>query len=193
MLNAPIAVHETQRVFRAMLNALASPGQSFPVEASCQSPTGLESGMAAAALMLFDSETTVWLAECAPPSVRAWLLADAACRLTSDPGRTQFALVTDVRHMPALSQFCGGSAECPEASATLLVQLDALHGGDGVILSGPGIDGASVIRPRLRKPRFWSEWNANHRRYPLGVDCFFFAEGHVVGLPRTTSVRVATR
>ena len=176
-------VHDAQRTFRSLLDALARPGiiQSPPL---ITAPSGLSSSCAAACLTLFDLEINVWLQPCIPEAVRSWLLFHTGCRFTTEPQAADFAIIADIDSAPDLDQFCYGTPEYPEASTSLLVQLPSLIGGSEVSLKGPGILEAIAIRPSLSS-EFWQQWQAMTTEYPLGLDVWLFADHQLMGLPRT--------
>ncbi|MEM9165006.1 MAG: phosphonate C-P lyase system protein PhnH, partial [Cyanobacteria bacterium P01_F01_bin.4] len=82
-----------------------------------------------------------------------------------------------------------GSATDPEASATMLIQIEGLTGSTPVEIGGPGIQETIIISPQLPST-FWQQWQHNHQQYPLGVDVFLFADDAVLGLPRTSQAAV---
>ncbi|MDX2214350.1 MAG: phosphonate C-P lyase system protein PhnH [Oculatellaceae cyanobacterium bins.114] len=193
------AVHDAQRTFRTVLDALARPGRvevmrstspsgslSGAIAADATSPSGLMPACAATCLTLFDLETQVWLQPGWDAPVADWLVFHTGCRLVSHPQQATFALIWDAAAMPDLTTFHQGTAEYPELSTTLLLQLESLHGGTPVVLTGPGICGSQGIAPPL-SPQFWQQWQTNHASYPLGVDVVLFSQNAVIGLPRTTS------
>ncbi|MEM9214371.1 MAG: phosphonate C-P lyase system protein PhnH [Cyanobacteria bacterium P01_F01_bin.150] len=176
-------VHDSQRTFRALLDALARPGilQSTP---ALTAPSELTSSCAAACLTLLDLETSVWLQPCLPESVRSWLLFYTGCCFTPDPNTADFAIIVDVESAPSLDQFCYGTPEYPEASTSLLMQIPSMEGGLEVTLKGPGILDAIAIAPSVTVD-FWQQWQEMTTEYPLGLDVWFFADEQILGLPRT--------
>jgi len=181
------AVHDAQRTFRSLLEALSHPGRPYSFRVEVTAPAGLTPLCAAACLALVDIETVVWLQPSLPISVRDWLRFHTGCRFTADPSGADFAVITDLSSEVGLDAFSWGSAEYPEKSTTLLVQIEALSGGEVKRLSGPGILESLSFSPCL-PARFWAQWNKNTAAYPRGLDCFLFTQGAVVGLPRTTHV-----
>lgn len=179
-------VHDAQQTFRALLDALARPGHP-QTTAMVTAPAGLTSGCAAACLTLMDLETTVWLQPGLPEAVKSWLLFHTGCRFTAHPEAADFAVMIDCETMPNLDEFKWGTAEYPEASTSLLIQLPSLHVGDTVTLQGPGILGAIALQTSLHQS-FWQQWQEMATDYPLGVDAWCFAEQQVIGLPRTAQV-----
>ncbi|MBX2862398.1 MAG: phosphonate C-P lyase system protein PhnH [Leptolyngbyaceae cyanobacterium MAG.088] len=184
-------VHDAQITFRALLDSLARPGIA-QTTASLQAPTGLGVACAAACLTLFDLETTVWLQPGLPEEVQSWLIFHTGCRFTNNPQASDFAVIWQIDTAPALSEFSWGTAEYPEASTSLLIQLPGLHGGDRSTLQGPGI----LTKLEVDLPvsaAFWQQWQAMTEDYPLGLDCWCFAANKMLGLPRTARVVTASK
>ncbi|MEM1308714.1 MAG: phosphonate C-P lyase system protein PhnH [Cyanobacteria bacterium P01_H01_bin.153] len=176
-------VHDAQQTFRALLEALSRPGLP-QTTAILTSPEGLLPSCAAAALTLFDLETTVWLQPDLPTAVRDWLLFHTGCPFTSEPQAADFAVIGDLAQMPDLTTFNWGSSEYPEASTSLLLQCGDLSGGPTISLRGPGIMEAIAIALPLSQ-QFWLQWQAMTASYPLGLDSWCFGHQQVIGLPRT--------
>jgi alpha-D-ribose 1-methylphosphonate 5-triphosphate synthase subunit PhnH len=181
-------VHTAQRTFRALLHALAHPGRITPLEDLPEMSSALSPAVGAFARTMFDVDVTVWIGA-ASDTARAWLTATTGVRIVPDAAAAHFAVITDAREIAPLARWSAGTAEDPETSATLLVQVDALSGGPNIALTGPGIDGEILFAPCGLTAEFWSEWSANAGRYPLGVDVFFADAHAVVGLPRTVRGR----
>ncbi|ERN42901.1 phosphonate C-P lyase system protein PhnH [Rubidibacter lacunae KORDI 51-2] len=179
-------VHDAQRTFRALLDALSRPG--IPqTTVSPPHPPELTPSCAAACLTLLDLETQVWLQPGTSEAVRAWLVFHTGCRFTDVSQQSDFALITDASTLPNLDEFYWGSAEYPEASTSLLVQLPTMTGTHAVTLQGPGILETITIQSPLARP-FWQQWQAMTQHYPLGLDLWWFAADRVLGLPRTARV-----
>ncbi|MEM6254902.1 MAG: phosphonate C-P lyase system protein PhnH [Cyanobacteria bacterium P01_D01_bin.156] len=186
------AVHDAQQTFRALLDALARPGIPQTTTVSPTVPDGLMSSCAAACLTLLDLETLVWLQPGLSDDIRSWLGFHTGCRFTSNPDAANFALIWDIVNAPDLQDFSWGSAEYPEASTSLLVQLPRLTGGATVQLQGPGIlQNIDVNLPV--GARFWQQWEAMTHDYPLGLDCWCFAQGQLIGIPRTSKLVINSR
>ncbi|NJM98277.1 MAG: phosphonate C-P lyase system protein PhnH [Phormidesmis sp. RL_2_1] len=184
-------VHQAQQTFRALLAAIAQPGECHAPNVSICAPQGLTPLCAAACLTLFDLETTVWLQpSCSSDgltSVQDWLQFHTGCRFSDQPQAATFAVIADLPSAPELKDFNWGSAEDPEQSTTLLIQVPDLTTGSIHLLSGPGILASVAFAPAV-PPSFWQQWRANHSAYPQGVDCFFFSPERLVGLPRTVQL-----
>lgn len=177
------SVHDAQQTFRGLLEALAHPGQSYTSEIFLSSPDGLTPVCAAACLALFDLETTVWLQPSLPAAVKDWLRFHTGCQFTDHSRLADFAVIGDAFSQPELKAFNWGSAEAPEQSTTLLIQIEDFTSGTTQQLSGAGILGSIAFAPALPEI-FWKQ--RSQAAYPQGIDCFLFTQRSVVGLPRTT-------
>lgn len=186
-------VHDAQHTFRSLLEALSHPGQIYSPAVNLTPPAGLTPICAVACLTLLDLDTRVWLQPSLSSSVQDWLRFHTGCRFTETPSSADFAIVESFSSEIALSAFRWGSAEYPEQSTTLLIQVKDFAGGEARTLSGPGIPpktlGDVSFSPALPS-HFWTQWQQNSAAYPLGLDCFLFTPVSVVGLPRTTRIRV---
>lgn len=178
---------DSQRIFRSVLEAVSRPGRIVDVPAEIQAPVPLHPATAALCLTLLDFDTPLWLDDAAArPEVVEWLKFHCSVPLVAEPAAAHFALVADPERMPPLSAFNLGTAEHPERSATLIVQVRAIIGGTGRRLCGPGIaDGVRLDVAGMPEP-FWTWARDNHVRFPRGVDVFMSAGRVMAALPRTT-------
>jgi alpha-D-ribose 1-methylphosphonate 5-triphosphate synthase subunit PhnH len=81
-----------------------------------------------------------------------------------------------------------GTLDSPEKGATLILIVDEIKQGSGLILSGPGIQSSSSLQVTGIDPQWWKlrrKWNS---AFPLGVDVVLLGEHGVVALPRTIKV-----
>ncbi|MEL6261397.1 MAG: phosphonate C-P lyase system protein PhnH [Cyanobacteria bacterium J06626_6] len=180
---------DSQKTFRALLAALSSPGDVRDIAVEMVHPEGLTASCAAACLALIDFETTVWLQPAVPSAVSDWLRFHTGCAFTEEPERANFAIVSNPDVL-CLDCFSWGSAEAPELSATVLIQVEGWQHGPNVVLRGPGVLSSRSISPAVSLA-FWQQWRENHRAYPRGVDCFLFAEQQVMGLPRSAQAQLS--
>ena len=198
-------VHDAQRCFRTVLEALSHPGKPVPLTVlpstpshAAPVPASCLAGMVAIALTLCDADTPVWLdAGLDTPALRQHLRFHCGCPVVAEPERAQFAFIGDAGTMPRFERFCSGDPEYPDRSATLVIAAD--FAAPDRRLSGPGIAPARVPQGLLfglagLPPWFWEDRAMNQTGYPLGVDILFVdsrrADGDTVrmaGLPRTTA------
>ncbi|MBK5946152.1 phosphonate C-P lyase system protein PhnH [Rhodobacter veldkampii DSM 11550] len=171
---------QSARAFRAVLNALARPGTiETLVGAQPPAPASIAAGVAL--LTLADATTPVHLAGAHDtPDLRDWLTFHTGAPLVG-AAEAVFALGTWVALAP-ITRFAMGSPEYPDRSATLIVEMPALHPA-GARLTGPGIrDTAHLNLPDIAALR------ANAADFPLGRDFLFCAGDRLAALPRSTQV-----
>ncbi len=182
-------VLDSQRVFRALLDAMDHPGRVVDVPGCGMAPDPLHPATVAVCLTLADVETSVWLdARASTLETFAYLRFQCGCRLVDAPGQARFGLISEPGSMPPLSAFDLGSDEFPERSTTLLVQVEGLTAGRGRKLTGPGIGIETRLEARGLPDAFWQDLRHNHGLFPRGVDVLLTAGRQLAALPRTTSV-----
>lgn len=185
------AVLDSQRIFRALMNAMASPGRVERVAPAARPPSPLGALMADVALTLCDFETTLWLDPLLDiEPVRAYLRFEAGVRLVTDPQDAAFALIGDAMAMPPFSAFAQGTADYPDRSTTLIIAVDVLDS-QGWTFTGPGIRETVDFRPAPLPDAFAGWLDANRAQFPLGVDCVFVARDSLAALPRSSQIREA--
>jgi alpha-D-ribose 1-methylphosphonate 5-triphosphate synthase subunit PhnH len=200
-------VHDAQRCFRAVLEALSRPGKPatlgvLPPPPSVQDamPAACLSGMIAIALTLCDADTPVWLdARLDTPAMRQHLRFHCGCPVAPDPGLADFAFIGDAKAMPRFACFSSGDPGYPDRSATLIIAADLSMTAPDYLISGPGVSRALHPRGLPFAPAglpawFWEDRAMNRSGHPAGVDVLFVesrrSDGdsvRIAGLPRTAS------
>ena len=180
-------VHDAQTAFRRVLDALSRPGRPVTLGRPVKSlPVG--AAMSHLLLALTDDDTAVWWQHREEMAAQ-WLRFHTGARVASAPDQAAFAVLTDAGAMAALETFAQGSMASPEESTTLLVEVPSLDDGPAVEWRGPGIKAVQTVRIAGLPDNFWTQWHANHARFPQGVDMVFCCADRALGLPRTTRVR----
>ncbi|MCG8546482.1 MAG: phosphonate C-P lyase system protein PhnH [Alphaproteobacteria bacterium] len=174
--------HDSQTCFRAILQAISRPGSVQTIESHVAPPRPLAVATAATVLTLVDASTPIWLddefSDAAP-----WISFHCNAPLV-ESGMAQFAIGVKI---PAWDRLNAGSAEFPEQSATLILQVRSLGEGRRMILRGPGISDSVELHVEGLPNDFVESWDENRKRYPRGVDVILCAGDRLVALPRTTS------
>jgi len=183
-------VRDAQASFRAILDAFARPGQVADLAAPASGPEDLDPAAQLALLTLVDYETPVFLPEMLAAGTGRWLTFHTGARIVSDPGSAAFAVAPGAIP-PRLADLDPGEDRYPDKSATLILLCTALDGGPRMTLSGPGIAETTPFAPTGLATGFWTEWAANHARFPLGVDVIFVAGRRLAALPRSIAARAA--
>ena len=196
-----------QQTFRALLQALARPCQCqrLPRELSqAQLPLSWEA--AGIVLTLCDQSCILWLSQSLDTeAVRSWLRFHTGCVFADTVAEADFALAAALDEAPELASLPQGSTTYPDRSATLIVAGMPLAAAPCcqpeeqaaccetlVQATGPGIRG-SIAVPFALTHSFLAQWQANHARFPQGVDVLFCGNGLVAGLPRSTRLQPADR
>lgn len=177
---------DCQKVFKAMMNALAQPGKVFPFAGSATKiPTG-QPALTAAALTLLEHFRSFYVEW--NPALAEELHEQTYGQLASlsQADYLFYPRMDGAVDIPGvLQQVKPGTLAEPHKSATLLVLLPSFTGGKALTLKGPGIDGAITVH----LPECGRRWILERQKigfeFPCGVDLFFFTpEGEVMGLPR---------
>lgn len=171
------------RAFRVAMEVMARPGTIAMLDQAAP-PAPLSVAAGTLLLVLCDPGTPVWLAgACDTAAVRDWLAFHAGAPIAAGPCDCAFAIGRwDV--LGPLAAFPAGTADYPDRSATLIVEVDTLAAA-GSVLEGPGVKGQAALS--LPDP---DAFRANAARFPLGVDAFFTCGPRVAALPRSTKVLV---
>jgi alpha-D-ribose 1-methylphosphonate 5-triphosphate synthase subunit PhnH len=182
-------VFDSQRAFRAVMEALANPGRVRPMGREL-AKAPLPSAAAALALALCDHETPLFLAPslAARRGVADYLRFHTDAMLVAEPAVAAFALIDLAHDGLDLSAFAQGTPEYPDRSTTVIAMVTSLAEGPALTLSGPGIARTSELRIAGLPGDFANQWRANHIGFPLGVDIIFATPEAIVGLPRSARI-----
>jgi alpha-D-ribose 1-methylphosphonate 5-triphosphate synthase subunit PhnH len=181
-------VHDSQRVFRAVLDAMSRPGSIVSVALAPLGPSPLSLAATALLLTLADRDTPVWLgADIDTPALRDFLRFHAGCPIVAEVANAAFAMAS-ARHLPPLDGLNIGTDAYPDRAATLIVDVPALDDGLATLWRGPGIESAQPVAIAGIDAGFWPAWSLNHALYPCGVDIVFTAGNRLCALPRSVAV-----
>ncbi|MDV4143467.1 phosphonate C-P lyase system protein PhnH [Shimia sp. FJ5] len=175
--DAPV---DAAHAFRAAMNVMARPGVIEEV-AGAVPPAPMSVAAGVLLLTLCDPETPIALCgahDCA--DVREWIAFHIGAPVVA-PQKAMFVVGTWEAVQP-LEAYAIGTAEYPDRSATVIVEMDALAA-EGAVLRGPGIKTqAALSLPEVEA------FQRNAVLFPLGLDFFFCAGARLAALPRTTRV-----
>ena len=184
-------VRDTQRCFRAVLDALSHPGRiarlsdaAAPILAVPILAVPISAAAAAVALTLVDHETPLWL-DAGAAAARDWLAFHCGAPMAAGPADCAFAVTLS---LPELGLFSAGTHEAPETSATIVCQVTAFETGRAFRLTGPGLrEPATLIVDGLPHD-FAARWAKNHALFPCGIDLILCAGDRLTALPRTVAI-----
>ncbi|RLB82215.1 MAG: phosphonate C-P lyase system protein PhnH [Deltaproteobacteria bacterium] len=187
----------TQKCYRAMLWALCTPGSlqkmdfaendrglvsGLPMPVALMSRTLLDEQVSVAA---FDIDSDSWLDEI--------IAATGARKAGID--EADYILASSVPRLVELRSVKQGTLLSPEDGATLIIWLsDVIEGDSGTIeISGPGVEDSATLYVSPAMFSLMKHRTAIQFEYPLGFDLFAIgSDGYLLGLPRTSSVKVVT-
>lgn len=180
--------HESQRVFRGVLDAFSHPGRIVTVDDAPAPPGGLCCATAAFLLTLIDRDTPLWLApEFDTPEVCDFVRFHTGAPIVG--GRAEATFAVQAHDQPLLfDSFNIGTDTYPDRSATLVIEVPVLGAGPVRTWRGPGIDGQASVAVAGLDHTFWLDWAANHGLFPCGVDVVFAAGSQLLALPRGIAV-----
>ncbi|MGU3495775.1 phosphonate C-P lyase system protein PhnH [Xanthobacteraceae bacterium A53D] len=182
-------VREAQATFKAVMWAVARPGDRVPLGTGLAPPLPLTPELAACALALCDYETPIWLdpALARHADVRDFLRFHTGAPLTEEPDAARFALVREPKNLLPFTAFAQGTPDYPDRSTTLILGVDDL-GDAPFTLEGPGIKASRRFGAAPLPANFAARWADNRLLFPLGVDLIFVTSGLVSALPRSTRI-----
>ena len=115
-------VDDAQVAFRAVLDALANPGNVYPLLGPEAAPPRLGPEVASVLLTLADYETPLWLSTGFDhPEVREYTRFHTGAPLTQQPERAGFLFVASSGELPPLRQLNIGEEDYPDRSSTLVI------------------------------------------------------------------------
>jgi alpha-D-ribose 1-methylphosphonate 5-triphosphate synthase subunit PhnH len=188
-------VHDSQEVFRALLDALSRPGKIVALHVVLPGLEQQENAQvplaAYAALLALADYSTPVLLQHEHRALSDALRFHTGAPVTADCGLAVFAYLHDAGSMPPLDAFSKGEPETPENAAMLFIRVDSLVDGEPMTWRGPGIRDTQTVHLSGLPASFWHERARLASQFPCGIDCYFVQGGSVMGLPRTTRVEVA--
>jgi alpha-D-ribose 1-methylphosphonate 5-triphosphate synthase subunit PhnH len=180
--------YESQAAFRALMDCTARPGDMRKLK-GVTAPAPFAPATAALIKSLADYETPLWLdaAFAAEKKVADWIRFHTGAPIVREPGEAAFALIADAVAMPSLAQFAQGTAEYPDRSTTLLVQIGSFTGA-GFTLRGPGIRTMREFAASPLPTDFAARMKDNRALFPRGIDLVLVAGTEIAALPRSVMV-----
>lgn len=183
-------VFDGQRIFRRVMKAMAEPGLIVECPSHTAPPHPLLPSAAGVLCTLCDADTSIFIdaSSSKDHSLVDWIRfhTDAPIRVAS--ALSDFALILNAETMPTLDHFLQGTADYPDRSTTLIVQVKSLTGGPVFTLKGPGIETTRTFAPTGLPDHFPASWRNNCGLYPRGVDIIFATDDLIASMPRSTQI-----
>lgn len=187
-------VFQSQAVFRRVLKAFARPGTVVEIPNVVRPPAPLHMPTAAFIAAFADEGTPVHVDPviAAAEDAVGWIRFHTDAPIAAEPQAAAFAIVADTEAMLPLEAFSPGSAEYPDRSTTLVIQVDRVSRETGLRLEGPGIDGSAELDAVPLPAAFVDRMQDNRALYPRGVDIVLASPSAIAALPRSVRVRQRT-
>lgn len=160
--------------FDALMWAMSRPGRITTLP---------EAGPGSVIDALVDRECTVHATD---PALHLPLMRSGA--EVTDLAAADFVFLDAAASAGELEQVRCGSDLYPDDGATVILPAE-LGAGAGLRLSGPGVDGHLDVQIAGLPEGLWSA-RAARLRFPIGFDLILIDGARVMGLPRSTTVKV---
>lgn len=183
-------VHDGQRVFRALLEAMANPGRICDIHTEAHHFVGDQCALLAIGCTLLDNEEKMYVE-------KNRHLAEELHSLTlsreTSLEEADFVFLSSELNMGALEQIFShakhGSYADPHTSATVILFTPEIEGETVLTLSGPGIDGERSLFTNAYVKNVVECMNELGIEYPLGIDLIFCdVKGQLLAVPRLIKV-----
>jgi len=175
--------------FRTFLDAMSRPGTVHNIPVDPEGPRQLKIGSALALLTLCDHESPIWLCESLNiDEVQEFIRFNCSSPITTKKADAMFAVFDGMPDFNGLNEFSIGTADYPDRSLTMVIQVDTLSEDLGVALKGPGIKSVNYLKVEGVNDEFWIWWRTNNSRFPLGIDVILASDNAIAALPRTVQV-----
>lgn len=182
-------VFQSQMTFRHIMKAMAEPGLVIDCSSAIVPPDPLLPNAAAVLCTLCDADTSVFIDQNTPrnTTLADWVRFQTGAEVVTSEN-CDFAMIVDAQKMPTLDRFSVGTAEYPDRSTTLILQVQSMAGGPKLSLTGPGIETVRTFEALGLPEHFLMSWQNNHALFPRGVDVILTTEEAIVCLPRSTQI-----
>ncbi|NOQ33693.1 MAG: phosphonate C-P lyase system protein PhnH [Methanosarcinales archaeon] len=185
-------IFDSQRIFRALLDAMANPGRIIALPGIDIKPPAANRYPLLLLMTLLDHEVSFCVMGGAQTQVTEYLKTNTGSK-ESRLEDSDFILVCGGSSHGLIQSARVGTLEYPDESATVIYDLDSIgnDGGDVLFeLSGPGIADKRMIGTSGIEQNEIEDVLAM-RDYPLGLDLIFSDKaGRIVCIPRSTAMRV---
>ena len=185
-------IFESQRIFRALLDAMANPGRIITLPEISIKPPAANRYPLLLLMTLLDHEVSFCVMGGAQTQVTEYLKTNTGSK-ESRLENSDFILVYGGSSHGLIQGARVGTLKYPDESATVIYDIDSI-GDDGedilLELSGPGIaDKRKVGASGIEKNEIGDVLAMQD--YPLGLDLIFSDKaGRIVCIPRSTTVKV---
>ncbi len=180
-------VFDCQKIFKALMNAAARPGQVFSL-LETERNYSAEDYLSAIAMTLVDNRKTFFAEE---SKALEESILEQSYGVLSAVEEADYIFVPEAektspkRRAALIGGAKIGTLPQPHLSATLFLMVPSFTGGPETVFAGPGIDGEITVRLPEQALGWIAERQARGCEFPCGMDLFFVSHsGEVMGMPR---------
>lgn len=179
-------VHDGQKIFRKLLDAVANPGEIKNIEAEAGKFQGKYKSLLALGCTLLDNEEKMYVEK--NPNLSAELHSLTLCR-ESELDTADYIFLSSEMNYGSMEQILRnvkhGTYADPQTSATVLLLCTSIEGEEAMTLRGPGIKEKKTLKVYPYIKRVIGIYHRLNIEYLLGVDLVFAdEEGNILGIPR---------
>lgn len=184
-------VHDGQKVFRRLLEAIANPGEIKNIRQESGKFEGNYAVLLALGCTLLDNEEKMYVEK--NSNLLSELHSLTLCR-EDELKMADYVFLSSEMNYGSLEQIFRnvkhGTYADPQESATVILLCESIQGEESMIMAGPGIKGEKRISVYPYIKKVITLYGRMNIEYPLGVDMVFAdKEGNLLGIPRLVKVK----
>lgn len=183
-------VHDGQKVFRQLLDAVANPGEKKNISVQTGKFNEDFASLLALGCTLLDNEEKMYVEK--NPKLSAEMRSLTLCQET-DLDKADYIFLSSELNYGSMEEILKnakhGSYADPQQSATIILLCQSIGGKEKMTLSGPGIKDKKTILVYGYIKKVIELRNRLNIEYPLGVDLVFADNaGEIMGIPRLVKI-----
>lgn len=179
-------VHDTQKVFRHMLQAISNPGTFRDLGEEASRFQSICAPLVVLGCTVLDNEKKMYVERNQKLDT---ILHDLTLCNKGEVGNADYVFLSSMMNYGSMKKLFAnvknGTYADPQDSATIFILCDTMEGEERVILKGPGIKEELKLGLDIYVKRIIELRQEQQMEYPLGIDLFFVSkEGKLMGIPR---------
>lgn len=183
-------VHDTQSIFRCLLNAFSHPARQYCIADEAKGLPGNWAVLSAVGATLLDNEMSFYVEK--TPELHTKLI-DLTLARPEELTKAQYIFLSSaVNYVNIETMFKTarrGTLADPQTSALFIVQCGTFSGNAALSVVGPGIDGETSLRTTEYIKNILQIRQKENIEYPCGVDLLFVTSfGEIMAFPRLCRV-----
>lgn len=179
-------IHDGQKAFREVLNAMANPGTVKSIAAQSKKFEEVYAPLTVLGCMILDNEEIMYVEK--NPKLAAKLHDLTLCR-QGELEQADYIFLSSQMNYGSMEEIMRnakkGTYQDPQNSATMIILCDEMKGNVEMNLKGPGIKGTKTVCVQQYIKTILMIRQSLQTEYPLGIDLLFVTpEGELMGIPR---------